>query len=68
MNWLTYPLLKKKKFKIVVDAINSTGAIAIPALLKALGVKEADIIVLNEDITGNFAHNPEPLPQHLDNN
>ncbi|HVX25435.1 MAG TPA: phosphoglucosamine mutase [Parafilimonas sp.] len=56
-------LIKKKKFKIVVDAINSTGAIAVPALLKALGVKE--IIVLNDEVNGKFAHNPEPLPQNL---
>lgn len=55
--------IKKKKFKIVIDAINSTGALAVPALLKALGVK--DIIVLNDEISGKFAHNPEPLPQNL---
>lgn len=57
--------IKKKKFKIVVDAVNSTGAIFVPALLKALGVKEQDIILLNGDVTGKFAHNPEPLPQNL---
>lgn len=55
--------VKKAKFKIVVDAVNSTGAIAVPALLKALGVK--DIIVINEEVNGKFAHNPEPLPEHL---
>lgn len=55
--------IKKKNFKIFIDAINSTGAIAVPALLKQLGV--TDIVVLNEDVTGNFAHNPEPLPAHL---
>ncbi len=55
--------IKKAKFKIVVDAINSSGAFAVPALLKACGVK--DISVLNAEMTGNFAHNPEPLPQHL---
>ncbi|MFT4152568.1 phosphoglucosamine mutase [Parafilimonas sp.] len=55
--------VKKRKFKIVVDCINSTGAIAVPALLKALGVK--DIVLLNEEVNGKFAHNPEPLPQHL---
>ena len=65
---INYPLvdlaaIKKQKFKIVVDAINSTGAIAVPALLRALGVK--DIVVLNEEVNGRFAHNPEPLPQHL---
>lgn len=55
--------IKKAKFKIIVDAINSSGAFAVPALLKACGVK--DIHVLNGEMTGNFAHNPEPLPQHL---
>lgn len=55
--------IKQKKFKIVVDAINSTGAIAVPALLKALGVEE--YTVLNSEVNGKFAHNPEPLPQHL---
>lgn len=65
---LAYPLIQKeaiakKNFKVVVDAINSTGAVFVPALLKALGVD--DVIVLNGDVTGNFAHNPEPLPDHL---
>lgn len=65
---LNYPLvdvaaIRKAKFRIVIDAINSTGAIAVPALLKALGVK--DFTVLNEEVNGKFAHNPEPLPQHL---
>jgi phosphomannomutase len=55
--------IKKAKFTIVVDVVNSTGAVAVPALLKALGVK--DIIVLNGEQYGNFAHNPEPLPEHL---
>jgi phosphomannomutase len=50
-------------FRIVVDAVNSTGALAVPAILKALGVE--DIIVINDEVTGNFAHNPEPLPEHL---
>lgn len=65
---LKYPLVNakaigKKNFKVVVDAINSTGAIYVPALLKALGVN--DVIVLNGEINGKFAHNPEPLPEHL---
>lgn len=65
---LAHPLvdiaaIKKQQYKIVVDAINSTGAIAVPMLLKALGVK--DVIVLNDTVDGRFAHNPEPLPQHL---
>lgn len=55
--------IKKAGFKIVVDAVNSTGAISVPPLLKALGV--ADVITINEEVTGRFAHNPEPLPEHL---
>ena len=65
---VNYPLvdaatIKKAKFKIVLDAINSSGAFAVPELLKALGVK--DITVLNAEVNGKFAHNPEPLPEHL---
>jgi phosphomannomutase len=65
---VNYPLVNakaiaKQNFKVVVDAINSTGAIYVPALLRALGVK--DIIVLNGEVNGKFAHNPEPLPEHL---
>lgn len=65
---LKYPLVNAKaiagrKFKVVVDAVNSTGAIYVPALLKALGVD--DVIVLNAEVNGKFAHNPEPLPEHL---
>ena len=55
--------IKKAKFKIVLDPINSSGAIYIPALLKALGVK--DVIVINEEVNGKFEHNPEPLPKNL---
>jgi phosphomannomutase len=67
---LNYPLvdvaaIKKRKFKIVLDAINSSGSFAVPMLLKALGVAAKDITVLNEEVNGKFAHNPEPLPQHL---
>jgi phosphomannomutase len=65
---IKYPLVNakaiaKQEFKIVVDAINSTGATFVPALLTALGVNE--VIVLNGEINGRFAHNPEPLPEHL---
>lgn len=55
--------IEKANFSIVLDAINSSGAIAVPALLKKLGVK--NIHVIHGDPTGNFAHNPEPLPEHL---
>lgn len=55
--------IESRNFKVVVDAVNSSGGIFVPALLKALGVKE--IIELNCEPSGNFAHNPEPLPEHL---
>lgn len=65
---VNYPLvdkdaIKAANFSIVIDAINSTGAIAVPALLKALGVEK--YTVLNGEVNGQFAHNPEPLPEHL---
>jgi phosphomannomutase len=65
---LKYPLVNakaiaKRDFKVVVDAINSTGATFVPALLKALGVN--NVVVLNGEVNGKFAHNPEPLPEHL---
>lgn len=52
----------EKKYKVVVDAINSTGALALPPLLEAMGV---ETVLINGEITGEFAHNPEPLPEHL---
>ena len=55
--------IKKADFKIAIDCVNSTGGIFIPALLKALGVK--DIIELYCTPDGNFPHNPEPLPENL---
>jgi phosphomannomutase len=54
--------IKKAKFKVVVDAVNSTGGIAIPELLKALHV---ETIPLHCTPNGIFPHNPEPLPEHL---
>ncbi len=65
---LNYPLvnitaIKAKNYKVVVDVVNSTGAIFIPPLLKALGIDE--VILLNGEVTGKFAHNPEPLPENL---
>ncbi|SFV33903.1 phosphoglucosamine mutase [Thermoflavifilum thermophilum] len=55
--------IQDKQYRVVVDAINSSGALYVPALLRALGVQE--IIMLNDEINGRFAHNPEPLPEHL---
>ena len=55
--------IKNARFRVAVDAVNSTGGIAIPELLKALGVSK--IYTLFCDPTGDFPHNPEPLPEHL---
>ena len=56
--------IKKANFRVVIDAVNSTGGIAIPALLKALNVRKTDKLFC--DPTGHFPHNPEPLPEHLE--
>lgn len=55
--------IQKRKFKIAVDAVNSTGGIAVPLLLNSLGVDQIEL--LNCDPTGKFAHNPEPLTENL---
>lgn len=54
--------IAEKKFKVVIDAVNSTGGIAIPALLDKLGV---EYVKLYCEPTGHFPHNPEPLKEHL---
>ena len=51
-----------RKFKVVVDAVNSVGGVAVPMLLEALGV---EVVKLYCEPTGHFPHNPEPLPEHL---
>lgn len=55
--------IHRAKFRVVIDAVNSTGGIAIPLLLKALNVAQIDLLFC--DPTGHFPHNPEPLPEHL---
>lgn len=65
---LDYPLvnaeaIQNRNFKVVVDCINSTGALVVPQLLSRLGIE--NVVVLNGEVDGKFAHNPEPLPEHL---
>ena len=55
--------IAEANLRVVVDAVNSVGGIVIPRLLKALGVN--DVIELNCEPTGRFAHNPEPIPENL---
>ncbi|MEG1672053.1 MAG: phosphoglucosamine mutase [Alistipes sp.] len=54
--------VRKRRFKVVVDAVNSVGGIVIPKLLRELG---CDVVELNCNPTGEFAHNPEPVPENL---
>jgi len=56
-------VIAARNFKIVVDAVNSTGGIAVPKLLRALGVTEIEEMFCTPD--GHFPHNPEPLPENL---
>ena len=55
--------IKKADFKVVIDCVNSTGGIVLPQLLKALGVNQ--VVELYCEPTGEFPHNPEPLPENL---
>ena len=54
--------VRKREFKVVVDAVNSIGGVVIPQLLRELG---CEVVELNCEPTGEFAHNPEPLPENL---
>ena len=53
--------IKEAGFKVAIDCVNSVGGIILPGLLKSLGV--AEIVEMNTTPDGNFAHNPEPVPQ-----
>ena len=57
------PAIKAAKFKVVIDCVNSTGGLVLPQFLTALGVE--NVIKLYCDPTGEFPHNPEPLPENL---
>ncbi len=62
LDFIDVELIKSKNFNVAVDCINSTGAISIPPLLERLN---CEYRLINEEVTGEFAHNPEPLPAHL---
>ncbi|MBC7125081.1 MAG: phosphoglucosamine mutase [Bacteroidales bacterium] len=63
LKYVDVDAISNANFKVAIDCVNSVGGIALPRLLKALGVN--DIIELYTDPTGDFPHNPEPLPEHL---
>ena len=56
-------VIKNANFKVAIDTVNSVGGIVLPDLLSALGVK--DVVELNTEPTGDFSHNPEPIPENL---
>ena len=62
LKWVNTDAIKDANFKVVVDAVNSTGGIAVPALLESLGVR---CVHLYCEPNGHFPHNPEPLAEHL---
>jgi len=63
LNLVNVKKIEEKGFKVAIDCVNSVGGIILPSLLKELGVK--DIVELYCEPTGDFPHNPEPLPEHL---
>ena len=66
LDYINPNAIAERDFRVVVDGINSVGGIAIPALLEDIGVRKDQVTVLNGTPDGLFAHNPEPLPGHLD--
>jgi len=63
LNLVDVDKIKAKKFKVVIDCVNSVGGIVLPQLLRKLGVE--DVVELYCEPNGEFPHNPEPLPEHL---
>ncbi|SMD42041.1 phosphomannomutase [Aquiflexum balticum DSM 16537] len=63
LNLVDREAIAARKFKVVIDCVNSTGGIALPKLLRALGVEDIEEMYCTPD--GNFPHNPEPLPENL---
>ncbi|HUV30901.1 MAG TPA: phosphoglucosamine mutase [Acidobacteriota bacterium] len=59
---LDRPAIKRRKFRVVVDAVNGAGSVALPKLLEKLGV---EVFAINCDADGNFVRGPEPVPQNL---
>jgi phosphomannomutase len=63
LNYVLKDKISDKKFKVLVDPVNSSGAIFVPALLNKLGI--TNIVLINENPNGHFSHNPEPLKENL---
>lgn len=65
LDFIDADVIARRDFKIVVDGVDSVGGVAIPALLRRLGVRPERIVCLNCEPTGRFSHTPEPLPENL---
>ncbi len=65
ISYVDVEAIRKRNFRIAIDAVNSTGGIAVPMLLKALGVDDANVKQYYCEPNGNFPHNPEPIPENL---
>lgn len=62
LNLVNNEIVQEKQYKVVVDCINSTGTLSVIPLLEQMG---CEVIAINDDMHGRFAHNPEPLPENL---
>jgi phosphomannomutase len=62
LNYIDIEKIKNRKFKVVLDCINSAGGVVVPSLLKAFG---CEVVEMNCDVSGIFAHTPEPIPENL---
>ncbi|MBU2472364.1 MAG: phosphoglucosamine mutase [Bacteroidetes bacterium] len=62
LNYIDIEKIKNRKFKVVLDCINSAGGVIVPSLLKAFG---CEVVEMNCDVSGIFAHTPEPIPENL---
>lgn len=62
VKFINISAIKRKKFKVVIDAVNGAGSVALPQMLKKLGAK---VFEINCDNSGKFAHEPEPIPKNL---
>ena len=62
ISYLNVDALRKRRFKVVVDTVNGAGGLIIPKLLEQLG---CEVVAINQQPTGRFAHTPEPLPENL---
>ncbi len=65
LDFIDTDVIAARRFRVVVDGVNSVGGVAIPAMLRRLGVRDDDIICVNCEPSGIFAHPAEPLPENL---